>query len=255
MIQCKNPYTVQFHKSFSCSPRAHFNTSISSFCLSVNGYQKCIACFCFTSFWLYVFTVFLPEGFPLNILCLLPHLIQHFDSPTPFCKETADKIAKVCADEKSATLSNLAHMMSLYSTHSYSRDCTNWINVVCRYLHDAFAEITLNLVTYLAEVGKIKIWLYLSVSYTEIKPVICASLSLSVAREGPSQHAAVPVADHPQPAESYRPISSPRQTVQPGDHEDHWQICSGERSPHFLCSFHQVSQSVLWKLPVKFSLT
>uniref|UniRef100_A0A667XZA9 Furry homolog, like n=1 Tax=Myripristis murdjan TaxID=586833 RepID=A0A667XZA9_9TELE len=90
-------------------------------------------------------------GFPLNILCLLPHLIQHFDSPTPFCKETADKIAKVCADEKSATLSNLAHMMSLYSTHSYSRDCTNWINVVCRYLHDAFSEITFNLVTYLAE--------------------------------------------------------------------------------------------------------
>ncbi|CAJ1059965.1 protein furry homolog-like isoform X9 [Xyrichtys novacula] len=90
-------------------------------------------------------------GFPLNILCLLPHLIQHFDSPTPFCKETADKIAKVCAEEKSATLSNLAHMMSLYSTHSYSRDCTNWINVVCRYLHDAFNEITLNLVTYLAE--------------------------------------------------------------------------------------------------------
>lgn len=91
-------------------------------------------------------------GFPLNILCLLPHLIQHFDSPTPFCMETADKIAKVCTEEKSATLSNLAHMMSLYSTHSYSRDCTNWINVVCRYLHDAFAEITLNLVTYLAEV-------------------------------------------------------------------------------------------------------
>uniref|UniRef100_A0A4W5KC37 FRY like transcription coactivator n=1 Tax=Hucho hucho TaxID=62062 RepID=A0A4W5KC37_9TELE len=90
-------------------------------------------------------------GFPLNILCLLPHLIQHFDSPTPFCKEMADKIAKVCAEEKSATLSNLAHMMSLYSAHSYSRDCTNWINVVCRYLHDAFAEITFNLVTYLAE--------------------------------------------------------------------------------------------------------
>ncbi|XP_066576040.1 protein furry homolog-like isoform X3 [Amia ocellicauda] len=90
-------------------------------------------------------------GFPLNILCLLPHLIQHFDNPTHFCKETADKIAKVCAEEKSATLSNLAHMMSLYSTHSYSRDCSNWINVVCRYLHDSFSEITFNLVTYLAE--------------------------------------------------------------------------------------------------------
>nr|XP_033801710.1 protein furry homolog-like isoform X6 [Geotrypetes seraphini] len=90
-------------------------------------------------------------GFPLNILCLLPHLIQHFDNPTQFCKETADRIAKVCAEEKSATLANLAHMMSLYSTHSYSRDCSNWINVVCRYLHDSFSNITFNLVTYLAE--------------------------------------------------------------------------------------------------------
>ncbi|KAL0164441.1 hypothetical protein M9458_040194, partial [Cirrhinus mrigala] len=90
-------------------------------------------------------------GFPLNILCLLPHLVLHFDNPTGFCKETADRIAKVCAEEKSATLANLAHMMSLYSTHSYSRDSTNWINVVCRYLHDSFSEITFNLVTYLAE--------------------------------------------------------------------------------------------------------
>uniref|UniRef100_H9GB92 FRY like transcription coactivator n=1 Tax=Anolis carolinensis TaxID=28377 RepID=H9GB92_ANOCA len=90
-------------------------------------------------------------GFPLNILCLLPHLIQHFDNPTQFCKETADRIAKVCAEEKSPTLANLAHMMSLYSTHSYSRDCSNWINVVCRYLHDSFSETTFNLVTYLAE--------------------------------------------------------------------------------------------------------
>ncbi|XP_065113196.1 protein furry homolog-like isoform X3 [Paramisgurnus dabryanus] len=90
-------------------------------------------------------------GFPLNILCLLPHLVHHFDNPTVFCKETADRIAKVCAEEKSATLANLAHMMSLYSTHSYSRDSNNWINVVCRYLHDSFPEITFNLVIYLAE--------------------------------------------------------------------------------------------------------
>ncbi|XP_036189307.1 protein furry homolog-like isoform X7 [Myotis myotis] len=91
------------------------------------------------------------SGFPLNILCLLPHLIQHFDSPTQFCKETASRIAKVCAEEKCPTLVNLAHMMSLYSTHTYSRDCANWINVVCRYLHDSFSETTFNLVTYLAE--------------------------------------------------------------------------------------------------------
>uniref|UniRef100_A0A8B9G432 FRY like transcription coactivator n=1 Tax=Amazona collaria TaxID=241587 RepID=A0A8B9G432_9PSIT len=57
----------------------------------------------------------------------------------------------VCAEEKSPTLANLAHMMSLYSTHSYSRDCSNWINVVCRYLHDSFSDATFNLITYLAE--------------------------------------------------------------------------------------------------------
>lgn len=91
------------------------------------------------------------SGFPLNILCLLPHLIQHFDNPTQFCKETASRIAKVCAEEKCPTLVNLAHMMSLYSTHTYSRDCANWINVVCRYLHDSFSEATFSLVTYLAE--------------------------------------------------------------------------------------------------------
>ncbi|KAF3825217.1 hypothetical protein GH733_005851 [Mirounga leonina] len=91
------------------------------------------------------------SGFPLNILCLLPHLIQHFDSPTQFCKETASRIAKVCAEEKCPALVNLAHMMSLYSTHTYSRDCSNWINVVCRYLHDSFSDTTFNLVTYLAE--------------------------------------------------------------------------------------------------------
>ncbi|XP_060682111.1 protein furry homolog isoform X1 [Hemiscyllium ocellatum] len=90
-------------------------------------------------------------GFPLNVLCLLPHLIQHFDHPTQFCKDSADRIAQVCMEEKNPKLSNLAHVMTLYKTHSYTRDCATWVNVVCRYLHESFAEITLNLVTYMAE--------------------------------------------------------------------------------------------------------
>lgn len=56
-------------------------------------------------------------------------------------------------EEKNPKLSNLAHVMSLYKTHSYTRDCATWVNVVCRYLHEAFADITLNMVTYLAEVS------------------------------------------------------------------------------------------------------
>ncbi|XP_073439281.1 protein furry homolog isoform X3 [Dendrobates tinctorius] len=90
-------------------------------------------------------------GFPLNILCLLPHLIQHFESPNNFCKEAAERIAQVCLEEKNPKLSNLAHVMTLYKTHSYTRDVSTWVNVVCRYLHEAFTDITINMVTYLAE--------------------------------------------------------------------------------------------------------
>ncbi|XP_036421109.1 protein furry homolog isoform X3 [Colossoma macropomum] len=90
-------------------------------------------------------------GFPLNVLCLLPHLVQHFDCPTQFCKDVAERIAQVCIDEKNAKLSNLAHVMTLYKTHSYTRDCFSWVNVVCRYLHEAFSENTVSMVTYMAE--------------------------------------------------------------------------------------------------------
>lgn len=34
-------------------------------------------------------------GFPLNVLCLLPHFVQHFGHPTQFCKESAERIAQV----------------------------------------------------------------------------------------------------------------------------------------------------------------
>ncbi|XP_047676848.1 protein furry homolog isoform X4 [Tachysurus fulvidraco] len=90
-------------------------------------------------------------GFPLNILCLLPHLVQHFDCPTQFCKDVTERIAQICLDEKNSKLSNLAHVMTLYKTHSYTRDCMSWVNVVCRYLHEAFSENTLCMVTYMAE--------------------------------------------------------------------------------------------------------
>ncbi|XP_061136619.1 protein furry homolog isoform X5 [Syngnathus typhle] len=90
-------------------------------------------------------------GFPLNVLCLLPHLVQNFDGPTLFCQEVAERIAQVCLEEKNDKLSNLAHVMTLYKTRSYTRNCFSWVNVVCRYLHEAFSDIALSLVTYMAE--------------------------------------------------------------------------------------------------------
>ncbi|KAJ8280140.1 hypothetical protein GJAV_G00050980 [Gymnothorax javanicus] len=90
-------------------------------------------------------------GFPLNVLCLLPHLVQNFDCPTPFCKDVAERIAQVCVEENNAKLSNLAHVMTLFKTRTYLRDPFSWVSVVCRYLHEAFSDITLSLVTYMAE--------------------------------------------------------------------------------------------------------
>uniref|UniRef100_A0A3B3WC72 Uncharacterized protein n=1 Tax=Poecilia mexicana TaxID=48701 RepID=A0A3B3WC72_9TELE len=90
-------------------------------------------------------------GFPLNVLCLLPHLVQNFSHPTQFCKESAERIAQVCLEEKNTKLSHLAHVMTLYKTRSYTRDPFSWVSVVCRYLHEAFSDITLNMVTYMAE--------------------------------------------------------------------------------------------------------
>ena len=57
--------------------------------------------------------------------------------------------------EKNTKLSHLAHVMTLYKTRSYTRDPFSWVSVVCRYLYEAFADITLNMVTYMAEVKPI----------------------------------------------------------------------------------------------------
>ncbi|KAB1282901.1 Protein furry homolog-like, partial [Camelus dromedarius] len=57
------------------------------------------------------------SGFPLNILCLLPHLIQHFDSPTQFCKETASRIAKLL--EKGLSSMQQSLLQIIYSLLSH----------------------------------------------------------------------------------------------------------------------------------------
>jgi len=78
--------------------------------------------------------------------------------------------SQVCLMEKNTKLSHLAHVMTLYKTRSYTRDPFSWVSVVCRYLHEAFSEITLNMVTYMAEASADKhtlhtlyfTWLYFS---------------------------------------------------------------------------------------------
>eukprot|EP00058_Branchiostoma_floridae_P025945 XP_002611435.1 hypothetical protein BRAFLDRAFT_63933 [Branchiostoma floridae] len=90
-------------------------------------------------------------GFPLNVLALMPYLINHYDSPDKFCTECAENIAEVCL-EKSKKLHNLAHIMSLYSNHTFGKPCKSWVSAVCKYLHDAYSDISLTLLTFLVEV-------------------------------------------------------------------------------------------------------
>lgn len=66
--------------------------------------------------------------------------------------------SQVCLEEKNTKLSHLAHVMTLYKTRSYTRDPFSWVSVVCRYLHEAFSDITLNMVTYMAEVNAVKVF-------------------------------------------------------------------------------------------------
>ncbi|CAM9154040.1 unnamed protein product [Lampetra planeri] len=94
---------------------------------------------------------FTSQRIPLECSLLTPTSGADFDGPTHFCQDVAERIAQVCLEEKNDKLSNLAHVMTLYKTHSYTRNCFSWVNVVCRYLHEAFSDITLSLVTYMAE--------------------------------------------------------------------------------------------------------
>lgn len=34
-------------------------------------------------------------GFPVNVMCLLPFMVQHYEEPTAICREAADNIAEV----------------------------------------------------------------------------------------------------------------------------------------------------------------
>lgn len=134
---------------------------------------------------------------------------------------------QVCLEEKNAKLSNLAHVMTLYKTHAYTRDCSSWVNVVCRYLHEAFSDITLNLVTYMAEVCHLIAYL-MSSDKKGLYSNNCFLILLTVVGERSPQYAADASTNHPQPPQSHGPERDSSQTLQHGGAQDHWEICSGE---------------------------
>ncbi len=133
--------------------------------------------------------------------------------------------------------------MTLYKMHSYTRDCFSWVNVVCRYLHEAFSDSTLSMVTYMAEVGRPQIKVYLKTflhfyensminetkmrtyTYFVFRNTFC--VLLTVVGERITQHAANSSANHLQSIESHGPEWYSSQTLQHGGFNNHREVCSG----------------------------
>lgn len=89
-------------------------------------------------------------GFALNMLALLPHMLEHFDEPDEFSKTCAQNIVKVC--HGSGNLAHLGKLYEMYMEKSYHRPRSTWLDSVCRYINDSFGHLTRSHITFLLEV-------------------------------------------------------------------------------------------------------
>ncbi|XP_067945247.1 protein furry homolog-like [Watersipora subatra] len=90
-------------------------------------------------------------GFPVNVMCLLPYMVQNYEEPTDTCLEAADNIAQM-ALEITNKLDNLATVMRLYSRGAFGKDAHQWTKCVVKYLTDIYDTEYLHIVTLLLEV-------------------------------------------------------------------------------------------------------
>ncbi|XP_038055333.1 protein furry homolog-like isoform X2 [Patiria miniata] len=90
-------------------------------------------------------------GFPMNIVALLPYLIQHFDRPDTLANEIAYNIGRVC-QERYTRMAPLSTVLTMYRDRTYNRDSKAWTSVVCRYIHNAYSQFSIAMMTFLIEV-------------------------------------------------------------------------------------------------------
>lgn len=89
-------------------------------------------------------------GFALNVLALLPHMLEHFDEPDEFSKTCAQNIVQVCGN--SSNLAHLGKLFEMYIGKSYHRPRSTWLDSVYRYINDSYGHLTRSHVTFLLEV-------------------------------------------------------------------------------------------------------
>ena len=100
------------------------------------------------------FTVVDPSqslAFPMNVIALLPYLVQNYEDANDVCIESAESIAYV-STEKHKKLENLATVMTLYSKGTFSKESLQWTKCVVKYLYDLYSRFSFNMLGFLVEV-------------------------------------------------------------------------------------------------------
>ncbi|XP_071950730.1 protein furry homolog-like isoform X2 [Antedon mediterranea] len=90
-------------------------------------------------------------GFPMNVIAVLPYLIQHFEQPDKFAMEIANNISRMCS-ERYTHMSPLSTVLTMYSEKTYNRDSKAWTGVVCKYVHNNYSQFSISMMTFLIEV-------------------------------------------------------------------------------------------------------
>jgi hypothetical protein len=90
-------------------------------------------------------------AFPMNVIALLPYMVQHYEDANELCIASAENIATV-SSEKNKKLENLATVMTLYSRRTFSKESFQWTKCVVKYLHDLYSKFAFNMLGFLVEV-------------------------------------------------------------------------------------------------------
>ena len=66
-------------------------------------------------------------AFPMNVIALLPYMVQNYEDANDVCIDSAENIvAVVSTDQKHKKLENLATVMTLYSRRTFNRESFQW---------------------------------------------------------------------------------------------------------------------------------
>ncbi|UJR37705.1 hypothetical protein I4U23_030400, partial [Adineta vaga] len=89
----------------------------------------------------------------INVIALLPYMMYNYDNQHVLCIQAADQIARVCNEhEDSATLTNLAAVMSLYAQGKFNSTASQWAKCILKYLTDVYIQETISWVRFLCEI-------------------------------------------------------------------------------------------------------